>query len=415
LLLKSDDVFFQKVTNAVTEALRQATKDKKGSELTETDLIGFRCLEGVPIPLFNSPPMPSDDLYSFIHEAMILYTNTTWDNLNKGKIDETKFVQPVSFSLLINIVSFINKMRNDNNGTQLRVVNKTTNHNMVKYSTEIINAFGTLIHISGDTDATIYYANVPVFVWEDKNLNKDCEACDDRAQILSEIKGNVEAFQLIMDFLPEKYCGILTSGRVWKIAASARATGRRTLHMSKSIETIVSSPSANNMKAAEAGKSKRKNKSNGENQLPQFVIDGDRVTEASILLWNAFKIVINICDEIDAYSNTIKLHSIHEEDDKKDGDHNDDEDEDDDKNDKNDDEGVDLVDKDINITLSNMTLSNNQENIPSSSKENPGRKKSVACNLNTKTLKEISLNSLTFENLYRHEMNSLFSKSRIFR
>jgi hypothetical protein len=181
----------------VTALLEVKQKAKQGSQLSKTELHALNFFDGCFF--ISNVANLTDPLYNVINALVSSYLSTAVDNLNNGRVDEVKYVQPESLQLLKNIIDHLNTTRVD----KLTVYDKTSGSPFIYYDTAI-NVKGQAVKVSGETNATVCYRNIPVFVWEDKNLNKFCDTAAEQGQILVEIKGNAEKFKEIITLPP--YC-----------------------------------------------------------------------------------------------------------------------------------------------------------------------------------------------------------------
>ena len=131
-------------------------------------------------------------------------------------MDEVKFVQPRSFELL---QTLIETYFPDMWSQKLFMVYNKVDSTKIFYSTSLTMGEDS-VPIEGYTDASLYYCDVLVLSWEDKNLNSTLTHPSERGQILAETKAGREAFYLSLGVHPPKYVTIQTSGIVWSMTYS---------------------------------------------------------------------------------------------------------------------------------------------------------------------------------------------------
>ena len=71
------------------------------------------------------------------------------------------------------------------------------------------------ILVTGQTDASVYYKDICVMTWEDKNLKEKIDSSSNLGQQYVEVKANAEKFLDFGNRQPPSFYGILTSGKNW--------------------------------------------------------------------------------------------------------------------------------------------------------------------------------------------------------
>jgi hypothetical protein len=345
--------------------------NKQGSQLSKTELYVLNYFDGYFV--ISNVAKLTDPLYNVINALVPSYLSAAVDNLNNGRVDEVKYVRPESLQLLKIIIDHINKTRVD----KLIVYDKTTEPPEIYYDTMII-VKGKVVWVSGETDATVRYKNVPVFVWEDKNLDNLCDTAEEQGEILVAIKGNAEKFKETILVAPVAFCGILTSARVWRAGARVFDEGSSCICLSATINAF-----------SEISKE-------DEEGNAQYEVSQEGLIKVTNMLVDSIKRMMALCNQIDrTIEKLCNLPSSCTNENKQSSNLRDGE--------KHGDDSGDGEESD-----SKQIMLNQEGEMTSSSKQIRDGGKSSTSKMTGKSLRkdiqEIPANPLTFENLARHDL-----------
>mmetsp|Transcript_26124 Transcript_26124/g.38694 ORF Transcript_26124/g.38694 Transcript_26124/m.38694 type:complete len:436 (+) Transcript_26124:52-1359(+) len=153
--------------------------------------------------------------FSQIKTCVTQYTQTIRSLYCAKKTEEVDFVQPLSRNLLKELAQAVDM------GGNAEVQYK--NHSLaVKYDSKEY-------HIRGEMDAGLFLKDTTFCLcpWEDKNMSNEC-SWKYVTQCAAEMAGKLEHLKSGYDFIPKRYCGILTNGRWWVIVfRHINSEGRR--------------------------------------------------------------------------------------------------------------------------------------------------------------------------------------------
>lgn len=294
-----------KSTSALTSEMymfmRARESKKRGSNLTSKDLKAFHFVDVI----INNDNIRDHPLYNEINAALSIFLNNALFALKKSQMDEVKYVQPLSFTLLQTITDMISAHRKSI--YHLTVCNKANNEEALWYNTKYALDDDDIRTVNGECDEIVMYRGVPILVWEDKNLNKTCDSVNDKCQVLAELKGHAENFAKIMERSPPLMYGILTSGRSWRaVSTFYSGRGHQFFTLSNCIEVIC--------------------------QKNDFLIDPNSVVVLTNLLVDILEVMMRLCDFIDTiFPAEIRTRfDIYDEDNRKDDNNDEDDNENDD-------------------------------------------------------------------------------------
>jgi hypothetical protein len=188
----------------------QVKPSKNGSSLN-TECV--TCFGAVLIP--KQHIQKSTDIhFDAVRQLILEFTSTMHDLYKEGKVAEVMCVQPISFKLFKDMSLIVLSEYKHN----LRFENKASCHADTEYSTTL-NPPGKIINISGETDGTMLYCDIPIKTWEDKELKALINLKPKEVgQPLAEIRGMGEIFKTRVGVHAPKFCGVLTTGLTWTMS-----------------------------------------------------------------------------------------------------------------------------------------------------------------------------------------------------
>jgi hypothetical protein len=196
--------------------LTKSRNSKKGSELTSECVESFN-FSSIPPSIIT--PIPSDKRQA-VKEQLILLTNKMIGFYEENNFDEKLFVQPNTFNFLQTIC----ELYLPSYLPGLRLVKKATDKVKTEYFADLFCADGKIIHVSGETDSTLLYWDIPVAIWEDKNLTFDLSTRSAIGQGLVEVMGTSRRCREFVQLPLDRYTGILTTGLVWSLIIQSKGT-----------------------------------------------------------------------------------------------------------------------------------------------------------------------------------------------
>ena len=128
----------------------------------------------------------------------------------ENKVDEVLYVQPRSLQLLNDLCKTVLPRH----FKKLSFFTKKTNANATAYDMLLTTDDGA-VFVNGQSDISLCYNNVCIFVWEDKNLDLDLSKHNAQAQIHVEVDAFAANFKKRILAEPLEFYGILTSGLFW--------------------------------------------------------------------------------------------------------------------------------------------------------------------------------------------------------
>ena len=172
-------------------------------------------------------------LFHFLHYVLLLK--------EQGHFGEVEYVQPLTFVFVQELfqcvlpehypqLTFARKETRSDKGTQEKEVS-------INYET-FIDVGQELVLVKGETDISIFYEGVCVFVWEDKNLNQTLDSPKERGQILVEVKACAEEFKGKVGIEAPLISGVETSGQCWTFCFRSYESGEPVMHLSYPVSTI---------------------------------------------------------------------------------------------------------------------------------------------------------------------------------
>ena len=184
--------------------------DKKASKLSKAELHNFTVMEvdsGVILTLHENDINLSSTV-AFLNS----YTKSVQDLVDsKPKIDEVNDLQPLSRSLIQNLI-------------ELLKAPVTMRSGLEDIEFEYLGIVG--LRISGETDAAICSREVRVATWEDKNPVEDITIANHLAQALTAIDATAFKFIEYCNLQPTLLCGMMTNGKNWILFTRMFSDGR---------------------------------------------------------------------------------------------------------------------------------------------------------------------------------------------
>jgi hypothetical protein len=172
-------------------------------------------------------------LINFLQDVLLLK--------EQNHFNEVKYVQPLTFVFVQKLfhcvlpehypqLTFARKESHSSKGAQEKEVS-------VSYET-FIDVGEEIVLVKGETDTSIFYDGVCVFVWEDKNLCKTLATPNERGQILVEVKACAEDFKGRVGIEAPLISGVETSGQWWTFCFRSYESGEPVMHLSYPVSTI---------------------------------------------------------------------------------------------------------------------------------------------------------------------------------
>jgi hypothetical protein len=200
--------------------LHQTTEVKNGSSLNTRDYKNFyTILEAVEDDTWYSDIFQDSSLYPQI-TATISHFRVELNKLNESesKVREVEDIQPLTLQLLRDLKTIFNlqaEICTENVDTSYRT--------MLQYEVNEPNiSIEKKVVITGESDKTINYKNVPIGTFEDNNMPdpKDKPSSDfpasEKAQALAELAAASEQFFACTQLYPKSISSMLTNGSLWK-------------------------------------------------------------------------------------------------------------------------------------------------------------------------------------------------------
>lgn len=216
---------------SVVRGGKQSTK--KGSQLSDKHVSALnpifvdlqRLVHGIE-------PKPTADLAAACQGLLMDYLRKIVELKMSGHSNEVQYVQPLSFA-------FINKLFEAVLPEMYpRLTFATGNGNVsIRYDT-IINMGDDIVHVKGETDVSVLYSGVCIFVWEDKNAKQLLNTSKEKGQILVEVKACAEDFKTKNAVEAPCIYGVETSGQTWRFCFRLYEKGHSRMYLSETISTI---------------------------------------------------------------------------------------------------------------------------------------------------------------------------------
>ena len=149
------------------------------------------------------------------------------------EFDEVKYVQPFSRILIQDLFKVMIPDHYDD------LVFVTGEKVATNFHTSIQLGGNQWVDVNGRTDISVFYRNVCIFLWEDKNLDKSLNTAPEICQIAVEVKGFAEDFKSNIGVEAQKFCGVETSGLIWSFCTRFYRQGNIDIY-SKCIHFVLS-------------------------------------------------------------------------------------------------------------------------------------------------------------------------------
>jgi len=137
------------------------------------------------------------------------YADVMRDHKMNNQLHEVTYVQPHSYQLIKDLFEVMIPQYYD----RLQFIWKEKV--LTNYGTSIKLSDEKWVDVKGETDISVYYRDVCIFVWEDKNLSNTLNTPEEMCQIVVEVKGFAEKFKSTIGVEAQQFSGVETSGLVW--------------------------------------------------------------------------------------------------------------------------------------------------------------------------------------------------------
>lgn len=202
--------------------LQNKNKEKNGKSLTTADLNCFTYVtSSIPSPTTKKyKDTLKHPLFQPIKEIVNEYTRKMQEHDKMKNFDEVQFVQPNSYDMIVKLVALYSN--------QFCSYQKSSDQSKLSYSTVLTDpATGMIVStVKGETDEVVYYNNVCLLLIEDKNLSKSLVEPGVLAQTFAELKGFAERYKSSVFKEPQKFWGILRTGKKWSFVLRVFQNGK---------------------------------------------------------------------------------------------------------------------------------------------------------------------------------------------
>jgi hypothetical protein len=143
---------------------------------------------------------------------VLSYARTIKVCLDKGEVDEVKYVQPKMVTLLKGLSAILLPIESYN------ILSKSeTGTTTVGYQTALEDSHGNIVtFVSGEVDEAVSCGDIVLLYVEDKNIGTNLALADNQAQARSELKAFGEAFERGTAKKAPSFWGLLQNGKRWQ-------------------------------------------------------------------------------------------------------------------------------------------------------------------------------------------------------
>ena len=180
----------------------------------------FKALKVVPYSILEDEMtnIDSQQLTQCL-ELLREYSSQMRNHQVKGHLDEVKYVQPHSLSL---IQGLFKVMIPDHYRDLVFIAGEAVD---TRYHTSIQLDRNKWVDVKGRSDISVLYKTICIFTWEDKRLDKLLNTIEEMCQITVEVKGFAEEFKRVLGVEARRFCGVETSGLIWSFCTRKYRNG----------------------------------------------------------------------------------------------------------------------------------------------------------------------------------------------
>ena len=206
--------------------------------MSNNELRAFNTFSISPNILINNYNADSE-LLEKCSELLRIYSNENLRN-KSGSIVAENALQSLSKKLLDDVCKILFSQYYE----KLKFCVKNNDSLATDYKT-LLQTIAGPVTVTGQTDISLCYEGVCIFVWEDKKLTSNLTNVDEKAQIHVEVLAFANNFRNKTFSEPEYYGGILTSGFKWSFCTRHYHNGSQTYNLTNPISIMTDESTIN--------------------------------------------------------------------------------------------------------------------------------------------------------------------------